>query len=214
MAVSLGISAFLSGVPALMFAMCVWTLGMCFTWPNLEALVCDHEKPARLPKLIGVYNVVWSGGAAIAYFSGGAIAEAIGWSSIFWIPALIHALQTVLVLWLRPRWDRICAEARPVATEALHESHPDGPAFLRMAWLANPFAYVAINAAIPLIPDLANRLALSPKAAGFFCSGWDCAAAGLLQPRPEEFRPLRTDRVFMDRGAIRVEDLQLGDRLP
>jgi MFS family permease len=41
-----------------------------------------------------------------------------------------------------------------------------------MAWLANPFAYIAMNAAIPLIPGLANRLGLSPRQAGFFCSIW------------------------------------------
>ena len=41
-----------------------------------------------------------------------------------------------------------------------------------MAWLINPFAYVAINSAIPVIPTLANRLDLTPMFAGFFCSVW------------------------------------------
>jgi predicted MFS family arabinose efflux permease len=44
--------------------------------------------------------------------------------------------------------------------------------FLRMAWLANPFAYLAINTVVAVIPTLANRLDLSPKSAGFFCSVW------------------------------------------
>ena len=41
-----------------------------------------------------------------------------------------------------------------------------------MAWIANPFAYVAINSIIPVIPRLAERLQLSPMLAGFVCSVW------------------------------------------
>jgi predicted MFS family arabinose efflux permease len=44
--------------------------------------------------------------------------------------------------------------------------------FLKLAWLANPLAYIAINTVIPTIPALAKRLELSPKFAGFFCSVW------------------------------------------
>ena len=36
----------------------------------------------------------------------------------------------------------------------------------------NPFAYVAINSVLPVIPDLAHRLNLSMMFAGFFCSIW------------------------------------------
>src|SRR4051812_9224778 len=69
-------------IPGTIAAMVIWTLGVCLTWPNLEALTCDHQDPKKLPRIIGLYNVVWSGGGAIAYFSGGAIAEAFGWRSI------------------------------------------------------------------------------------------------------------------------------------
>ena len=41
-----------------------------------------------------------------------------------------------------------------------------------MAWLANPFAYIAINTIIPVIPEIARRLHLSPTQAGFVCSIW------------------------------------------
>ena len=40
------------------------------------------------------------------------------------------------------------------------------------AWFANPFAYIAINTIIAVIPELARRLHLSPTFAGFFCSIW------------------------------------------
>lgn len=50
--------------------------------------------------------------------------------------------------------------------------------FLRMAWLANPFAYIAINTLIAVIPGVAHRLQLSTMAAGFCCSTWCFARFG------------------------------------
>jgi predicted MFS family arabinose efflux permease len=44
--------------------------------------------------------------------------------------------------------------------------------FLRMAWLANPFAYIAINTLIAVVPSVAQRLELTTMAAGFCCSVW------------------------------------------
>jgi MFS family permease len=171
MVAALAVSMFVSGIPELMIAMCVWTFGMCFTWPNLEALACDHVDPAKLPGIIGIYNVVWAGGGAIAYFSGGALAEALGWRSIFWLPAVINGVQIIIALYLHPHWKKI--STAPVrVTGDLHESHPRGPLFLKLAWIANPFAYIAINAVVPVFPTVAAKFQLTPKFAGFFCSVW------------------------------------------
>jgi MFS family permease len=41
-----------------------------------------------------------------------------------------------------------------------------------MAWLANPFAYIAINTLIAVMPGVALRLELSTTAAGFCASIW------------------------------------------
>jgi predicted MFS family arabinose efflux permease len=41
-----------------------------------------------------------------------------------------------------------------------------------MAWLANPFAYIAINTLIATIPGLAAKFQMSPMLAGFICSLW------------------------------------------
>jgi MFS family permease len=41
-----------------------------------------------------------------------------------------------------------------------------------MAWLANPFAYLAINTVLAVMPSLANRLQLTVVQAGFICSVW------------------------------------------
>jgi hypothetical protein len=50
--------------------------------------------------------------------------------------------------------------------------------FLRMAWLANPFAYIAINTLIAVVPGVARRLELTTMAAGFCCSIWCFARLG------------------------------------
>lgn len=172
---SLGMGSLFHSTAVLAGTMVFWTLGMCFTWPTLEALVSERESPARLPRLIGVYNVVWAAASALAYFSGGTIVERLGWPALFWIPVALHLIQLLLTLQLAPAWERIkrMDAARDEAKLALpHTRHPKAKEFLKMAWLANPFAYIAINGLIPLIPDLAERMQLSPRFAGFFCSIW------------------------------------------
>ena len=41
-----------------------------------------------------------------------------------------------------------------------------------MSWLANPFAYIAINTLVAVMPGIARRLELSTMLAGFCCSVW------------------------------------------
>jgi MFS family permease len=61
---------------------------------------------------------------------------------------------------------------------------PDRPSparaksFLRMAWLANPFAYIAINTLIAVTPGLAAKFHVSPMFAGFVWSLWCFARLG------------------------------------
>jgi hypothetical protein len=50
--------------------------------------------------------------------------------------------------------------------------------FMRMAWLANPFAYIAINTLVAVVPGVARRLELSTMVAGFCCSVWCFARLG------------------------------------
>jgi len=160
--------------------MILWSIGMSFTWPALEAVASEGEPPLRLQRLLGIYNVVWSTSGAVAYFLGGAIMERLGAGGIFLVPGLVHVAQLALVLLLDRAHQRNLgppvALARPEATAA-KEATPDNATgqpklFLRMAWIANPFAYVAMNALIPVIPRLAERFGLGPMLAGFFCSTW------------------------------------------
>lgn len=169
--------------------MVVATASICFTWPNLEAVVSEGEPGHRLQRYIGIYNLVWSAAGALAYFTGGLLVEALGARNlVLLVPGVMIAGQWVLCLWLesQPGARAIHAPAAhgSVGTEEeRHRSNLNPAAFLRMAWLANPCAYVAINAAIPQIPSLADRLGLGTAAAGVFCSLWlfvRTAAFGVL----------------------------------
>jgi len=160
--------------------MAVAVVGMCFTWPTLEALVSEGETRAGVQRMVGIYNMVWAGTAAVAYFTGGAMLEKLGPKSLFYIPVGIQAIQLGLTFWLesQARRQRVEPGALPAAAPAVPESDPPPhPAaltkvFLRLAWLANPFAYIAINTLIAVSPGVAQRLALSTTVAGFCCSIW------------------------------------------
>ncbi len=169
----------LNTVQGQFLAVILWTIGMCFTWPTLEALTCENEPPRRLQKFLGIYNMIWALGSGLANFMGGAMLEKLGKSSIFLVPAALHILQIALVLYLEkgyPTLARAEVSGNGSAQEDLHLDQQRSPVppetFLKMAWVANPFAYIAINALLPVIPKLAERFALSPMFAGFVCSVW------------------------------------------
>ena len=154
-------------------AAAVVTLGMCFTWPVLEALISEGETPDRVPHAIGIYNITWAATNAGALFIGGTLIMKLGYQSLFYLPAALFALEMALTFWLeklpKPAVDE------PSLTVA---SHAGGPAprlaksFQRMAWLANPFAYIAINTLLAVLPGIAAKFHLSPMSAGFICSLW------------------------------------------
>lgn len=166
--------------------------GMCFTWPNLEAMIAEGESPNTLQRKLGIYNLVWSGGNAVAYFSGGMLLDYGGGQAIFALPAIMMFGQLLLAWRLagrsrkekhQPPTPDIPSTA-PLSTARERRRSPVPPAtFMKMAWIANPFSYVAVNTAIPLIPFIAGRLELTVTTAGIVCSLWIFArtlAFGLL----------------------------------
>jgi len=78
----------------------LWTIAICFTWPALEALVTDGEDSQDLPRMVGIYNMVWASGASLAFFSGGALVQLLGWKSLFWLPVGLHLTQFGIASWL------------------------------------------------------------------------------------------------------------------
>jgi MFS family permease len=157
--------------------MAVTVAGICFTWPTLEALVSEGETPAGVQRMVGIYNMIWAATAAVAYFTGGAMFEKLGPKSLFYIPVAIQMTQLGLTLWLESQAGRPKAAQAPPLHPVPEPHLPVHSAartkvFLNLAWLANPFAYVAINTLIAVSPGVARRLELSTMMAGFCCSIW------------------------------------------
>ena len=164
---------------AQMLVLASWTAAMSFTWPGLEALICEGESPDRLSQMVGRYNGVWAGTAAVAYFTGGALFERLGVRSIYWLPIGIHLLQLGTLAWL----SRHVSSVHPASTASgeppLHAPDPAAlpqpvspKTFMRMAWFANPFAYIVINTVVAVMPQVAAKFGLSPTETGLFCSLW------------------------------------------
>jgi predicted MFS family arabinose efflux permease len=161
-----------------------YTVALLFIWPALEALVSENETQAGVQHNVGVYNTTWALGAAVAYFIGGSLYDRLGAAAVFWVPAGIFALQFVIAVWVgrkRVESGELRVEEKDAGVPPAVPAHPEETAFhqkippkrfLQMAWLANPFAYVAINTVIAVMPGVANKLALSNTRVGLFCSVW------------------------------------------
>ena len=166
-------------VTVLLVLVAVYSIVLLFTWPALEALVSERETQSGVQEMIGIYNCTWAGGAAFAYFTGGKLYDLLGVGAVFWLPAGIFFAQFLLLLWLDKEHDVALTATPEPPKENFHApensafQQPVSPqAFLKMAWLANPFAYIAINTLIAVMPGVAHNLALTPTQAGLFCSVW------------------------------------------
>lgn len=185
--ISMVIGAFLQGTTALFVLVAGYTTVLLFTWPALESLVSERESRPGVQQMVGIYNCTWAGAAALAYFTGGKLYDVFGRGAIFWLPAGIFAVQFIFTLWLEKQVpltqpsatlspsdaerDGVRIGPHTPETAALHQ--PVSPkAFLNMAWLASPFAYIAINTLLAVMPGIAGKLGLSPTRVGLFCSIW------------------------------------------
>ena len=164
--------------------MAVASFGMCFTWPALEGLMSEGESRERLGGLVGIYNSTWAVTSAFGYFTGGAMQKALGRQSMFIVPAALIGLEVIFSYWLEREVNRqppaARAEDRPPVAPSVEARRSPIPAhtFLKMGWLANPLAYLALNTIIATIPTLAGELHLSVALAGVVCSTWLFSRAG------------------------------------
>ena len=183
MAAGLAVGSQLASASGQVLAATVTNIGMCCIWPTLEALVSESETPARVPRAVGIYNIVWAVTNAAAFFIGGTLVEKFGFKSIFYLPLAMMLVQLALTFWLQNHADETaCAAAgEPTAVLPTDPNRPSparAKSFLRMAWLANPFAYIAINTLIAVTPGLAAKFHVSPMFAGFVWSLWCFARLG------------------------------------
>lgn len=178
MTLALLAGAFLDVLAGQIAVLVAWTVCMCFTWPALEALVSEGETPAELRRVLGRYNLTWAGSAGVTYFVGGAVLDRLGPLSLFLLPAALYVAQLGALAWLS-RQPEAASHPPPArmpegqAPEAAALQQPVSPrTFLRMAWLANPFAYIGINTVLAIVPGLAKELKLTTTQSGLFCSLW------------------------------------------
>lgn len=183
MAVGLTAGLFCHSLGGQIALACIVNVGMCFIWPVLETLI---SKGSNVPRAVGIYNITWAITNATAFFIGGTLIEKLGYECIFYLPLALMILQFAMMFWLE-KIPQSCAGVSPASasrdelansSSELHGSDAGAttPAlaknFQRMAWLANPFAYIAINTLLALLPGVAHRFDLSPMFAGFACSLW------------------------------------------
>jgi predicted MFS family arabinose efflux permease len=178
MAVGLSLGLLVPGAIGQVLALIGWTLPCCLIWPSLEALVTEGEDYAGTARMVGRYNIVWSAASAVAFFSGGWLWDKFGKQGLYGICIALMIGQFCFTLWLARCAKKIPHPTKPESAPAhqpeaaaLRQSLPP-QRFLQMAWLANPFAYVAINTVGAVIPQLAQKFQLSPTQSGVFCSLW------------------------------------------
>jgi len=165
---------------ALIGVVVVYTLALLLIWPALEALAIADEPPDRVPYMVGLYNLTWSGAAAVAYFTGGPLYDWFGARLIFVVPGAIFVVQLLLMYWVSRQVARVPTPPDrgevvvvPVAPPLALRAHPERQrTFLRLAWLANPLSYMAIYTLLAVMPGLAAALGLTPTQVGIFCSIW------------------------------------------
>jgi predicted MFS family arabinose efflux permease len=179
MALSVALGGLFPTVVMQLVALTIWTITMCLTWPMLEAMVAEHEDAAALPHRLGLYNVVWAASAAVAYFSGGMIFESLGLKSLYWLPFLVHVAQYLLTFPLQKWHDDWLAKAPPIRGEAavMGEGAGKPKYFQKLAFMANPFAYMTINTLLAVVPGIAANNGLTVAEAGRIMSLWFCVRA-------------------------------------
>jgi MFS family permease len=140
----------------------------------VEALVSEGDTPEHVPHAVGIYNITWAISNAVAFFIGGSLIKKFGYGVMFSVPLGLMILQFAMTCGLEQYHARLPAPAGPDVAQAKPSITVAARAksFQRMAWVANPCAYVAINTLIAVLPGVALRLHLSTMVAGFALSIW------------------------------------------
>lgn len=138
--------------PAMVAVLLIYTLISAAVWPILEGLVTRGADPHQMSRRVSVYNLVWSGGAALTVAITGTIIR-LHHLGLFLITALVHAAAGGLA-WkaIRPQQPaQIAAGAQPEPeTELLR--------MRRLAlWLARislPAVFVLSYSLLAMLPSL------------------------------------------------------------
>ncbi len=179
MAITFLIGAFVDAWWPTFAIIMIANFAMCFTWPALEAMVSEGEPRHRMQSMVGIYNVTWAGAGAFAYFTGGAMIQHWGIRSMYLVPVGLFVIEFFLAFALEKELRNSGPDTSShESDDTIAEKHANAPAFLKMAWVANPFAYLGCNTVIAIIPTLAHNMNLTATMAGIICSTWLFVRAG------------------------------------
>jgi len=143
------------------------TVGMCFLWPTIEALVSEGEDATGLPRAVALQCRLGQHKRA-GSFGGGTLVEKFGFRTIFFLPIAILITQLALTLRLEKHANDVVRAAGNEPAPATNSRPAPGlrppNQGVSSAWRGSrtPFAYIAIK---HIHPHAANRGgALSPLA--------------------------------------------------
>jgi len=102
----IGGSAFAGSLSSLVILVAVTSLGEVLLSPVASAEVADFAPEVVRGRYMGVWTVVWSGGAALGPAFGGWAMDAIGGREAFFVLLLVGLAGGVLFLLLAPSWRR------------------------------------------------------------------------------------------------------------
>jgi MFS family permease len=181
----LSVATCLIGLLALAFPL-IWVIPLILIpfnltctmiWPAIESGLT--RSPARMPlaRRISYYNLAWGSAGFLATFTHGML-ESWWYGLIFVVPAAVCGLAGLTLGVLAVPASMIGTHNVP--DTGAGEQELDDPAvrrragrLLKMAWITNPLAYMAIYVLIPVMADLCNLAGVSDLGlAGMLGSIW------------------------------------------
>lgn len=153
-------------------ALLAYTFAIGISWPILEGLVASGGPPGQIARRIGVYNIIWPAGGALAIAVEGTILD--HWiGGLFLIPGLLHLLSLLILLLMSTS-----VGFPEIASEASSAPHAE-PGLLRKRklalWLSRialPAAYTVIYGLMPMMPSLPTVRSLPVTLQTLVASVW------------------------------------------
>lgn len=135
-------------------ALLAYTFAIGISWPILEGLVASGGPPGEIARRIGVYNIIWPAGGALAIAVEGTILD--HWTGgLFLIPGLLHLLSMVMLVLMPAGADTATIDAD---LGSVPHAEPDLLRKRKVAlWLSRialPAAYTVIYGLMPMMPSL------------------------------------------------------------
>jgi MFS family permease len=135
-----------------------------FFWAPLQAALADEDRPARLERNIGLFNVCWSVGKGLGFLLGGGLYARWGANTSFLTAAA--CMSIVAVVLPRHRAGDSPIEVRPSSRDSIPAARLR--VFLIMAWVANAIAFGVANTLNLHYPKFLLHLGRGPWAFGLF----------------------------------------------